>query len=200
MRDVLGPYRILADTLAERVFSDAHPWVRDVTISNSTFGNRYVRIASPNLGVHALGGGIGQGVAMGVGAALASKEAKAITLLGDGGTMLGLAEMITAVEEQAPLVYLLMNDKAYGVIQNIQDAQYDSRRHYSALATPDFAEFCKAIGMPHQLVSDISDFSAALDEAVAASGPRLIEIDMCAIGPFKEAFAGPPAGAAGKEA
>ncbi|MHA7881772.1 thiamine pyrophosphate-binding protein [Nitratireductor rhodophyticola] len=200
MRDVLGPYRILADTLAERVFSDAHPWVRDVTISNSTFGNRYVRIASPNLGVHALGGGIGQGVAMGVGAALASKEAKAITLLGDGGTMLGLAEMITAVEEQAPLVYLLMNDKAYGVIQNIQDAQYDSRRHYSALATPDFAEFCKAIGMPHRLVSDISDFSAALDEAVAASGPRLIEIDMCAIGPFKEAFAGPPAGAAGKEA
>ncbi|MBY8917580.1 thiamine pyrophosphate-binding protein [Nitratireductor sp. L1-7-SE] len=200
MRDVLGPYRILADTLAERVFSDAHPWVRDVTISNSTFGNRYVRIASPNLGVHALGGGIGQGVAMGVGAALASKGAKAITLLGDGGTMLGLAEMITAVEEQAPLVYLLMNDKAYGVIQNIQDAQYDSRRHYSALATPDFAEFCKAIGMPHRLVSDISDFSAALDEAVAASGPRLIEIDMCAIGPFKEAFAGPPAGAAGKEA
>ena len=40
----------------------------------------------------------------------------------------------------------------------------------------------------------------AFDEAVAADGPQLIEIDMCAIGPFNEAFAGPPAGAAGKEA
>ncbi|EKF18478.1 thiamine pyrophosphate-binding protein [Nitratireductor pacificus] len=197
MRDVLGPYRVVADTLADRVFSNGHPWVRDVTISNSTFGNRYVRIAGPNLGVHALGGGIGQGVAMGVGAAIASGGAKAITLLGDGGTMLGLAEMITAVEENAPLVYLLMNDKAYGVIQNIQDAQYGSRRHYSALATPDFAGFCRSIGMPHRLVSNVADFPAALDEAVAAEGPRLIEIDMCAVGPFNEAFAGPPAGAAG---
>lgn len=200
MRDVLGPYRVVADTLADRVFTNGHAWVRDVTISNSTFGNRYVRIAAPNLGVHALGGGIGQGVAMGVGAAVASKGAKAITLLGDGGTMLGLAEMITAVEENAPLVYLLMNDKAYGVIQNIQDAQYDSRRHYSALATPDFAGFCKSIGMPHRVISDVADFPTAFDEAVAADGPQLIEIDMCAIGPFNEAFAGPPAGAAGKEA
>lgn len=197
MRDVLGPYRIVADTLGERIFAGGHPWVRDVTISNSTFGNRYVRIAGPNLGVHALGGGIGQGVAMGVGAALGSRGAKAVTLLGDGGTMLGLAEMITAVEEKAPLVYLLMNDRAYGVIQNIQDAQYGSRRHYSALATPDFAAFCGSIGMPHSLVRDVADFPSVLDAALAAEGPRLIEIDMCAIGPFSEAFAGPPAGAAG---
>lgn len=199
MRDVLGPYRVVADTLADRVFANGHAWVRDVTISNSTFGNRYVRIAGPNLGVHALGGGIGQGVAMGVGAAVAAKGAKAVTLLGDGGTMLGLSEMITAVDENLPLVYVLMNDQAYGVIQNIQDAQYDSRRHYSALATPDFAVFCKAIGMPHRLVSDVSDFAATFDAAVAAPGPQLIEIDMCAIGTFNEAFAGPPAGAAGKE-
>jgi len=197
MREALGPYRVLADALSARVFSGRHPWVRDVTIANSTFGNRYVRIAAPNLGVHALGGGIGQGVAMGIGAALAGAEAKTVALLGDGGTMLGLAEMITAVEEQAPLVYVLMNDRAYGVIRNIQDAQYGSRRHYSALATPDFAAFCAAISMPHRLVRDMGEFPMALDEALAAAGPCVIEVDMCAIGPFREAFAGPPAGAAG---
>lgn len=197
MREALGPYRVLADALSARVFSGRHPWVRDVTIANSTFGNRYVRIAAPNLGVHALGGGIGQGVAMGIGAALAGAEAKTVALLGDGGTMLGLAEMITAVEEQAPLVYVLMNDRAYGVIRNIQDAQYGSRRHYSALATPDFAAFCAAISMPHRLVRDMGEFPMALDEALAAAGPCMIEVDMCAIGPFREAFAGPPAGAAG---
>lgn len=197
MRDVLGPYRVVADALTERVAAGRHPWVRDVTISNSTFGNRYVRLAEARHGVHALGGGIGQGVAMGIGAALASDGPKAITLLGDGGTMLGLAEMITAVEERVPLVYLLMNDRAYGVIQNIQDAQYGSRRHYSALATPDFATFCRSIGMPHRLVDDLEGFPAALDAALAAEGPQLLEVDMCAIGPFAQAFSGPPAGAAG---
>lgn len=198
MRDMLGPYRVVADTLSETVSAGGHVWVRDVTIANSTFGNRYVRVTHPRQGVHALSGGIGQGVAMGIGAALAkSGAAKAVTLLGDGGTMLGIAEMITAVEEKAPLVYVLMNDQAYGVIQNIQDAQYDSRRHYSALAAPDFAQFCASIGMPHRRVGDLAGFAGALDGALAAKGPQLVEVDMCAIGPFTSAFSGPPAGAAG---
>lgn len=199
MRNVLGPYAGVAEALTERVAAGRHPWVRDVTISNSTFGNRYVRIADPRHGVHALGGGIGQGVAMGVGAALGSSGPKAITLLGDGGTMLGLAEMITAVDENAPLVYVLMNDQAYGVIQNIQDAQYDSRRHFSKVAVPEFPTFCRAIGMPHTIVRSVEDFPAALDAALAADGPQVVEVDMVAIGPFAESFSGPPAGAAGNK-
>jgi len=197
MRDAMGPYRVIADALSERVAVGAHPWVRDVTISNSTFGNRYVPIAGPRLGVHALGGGIGQGVAMGIGAALGSSGPKAVTLLGDGGTMLGLAEMITAVDTGAPLVYVLMNDEAYGVIENIQDAQYGSRRHYSKVAVPDFATFCASIGMPHRRIASVEAFAETFDAAMAADGAQVLEVDMCAIGPFGEAFSGPPAGAAG---
>ncbi len=197
LREVLGPYSVVADAISEVVAAGGNSWVRDVTICNSTFGNRYVRLSDPRQGVHALGGGIGQGVAMGVGAALASTGAKAITLIGDGGTMLGLAEMITAVDEKAPLVYVLMNDQAYGVIRNIQDAQYGSRRHYSEIAVPEFGTFCASIGMPHTRVSDVEAFGEVLAEALQADGPQLIEVDMCAIGPFAEAFAGPPAGAAG---
>lgn len=199
MRAAIGPYGALADALLERVAPGGHPWVRDVTISNSTFGNRYVKFADPRHGVHALGGGIGQGIAMGIGAAIASPTAKAITLLGDGGAQLGIAEMITAVEERAQLVYVLMNDQAYGVIRNIQDAQYNGRHHYSVLNTPDFAAHCASIGMPHRKISDIADFAAALDGALAADGPQVIEIDMLAIGPFTESFSGPPAGAAGNK-
>ncbi|WP_011580166.1 MULTISPECIES: thiamine pyrophosphate-binding protein [Chelativorans] len=199
MRAAMGPYGSLADALLERVAPGRHPWVRDVTISNSTFGNRYVKFAEPRHGVHALGGGIGQGIAMGIGAAIASPSAKAITLLGDGGAQLGIAEMITAVEERAPLVYVLMNDQAYGVIRNIQDAQYNSRHHYSALRTPNFAAHCASIGLPHRKVTAVADFADALDAALAADGPQLIEIDMLAIGPFAESFSGPPAGAAGNK-
>lgn len=198
LRDKLGVYRVIADVLQERVSAGGHPFVRDVTICNSTFGNRYVQIDQPNHGVHALGGGIGQGAAMGIGAGLVAGQAKAIVLLGDGGLQLGMAELITAVGEQANLVYVLMNDQAYGVIKNIQDAQYDGRHHYSALKTPDFPLLCQSVGLTHRKISHEGEFADVLDAALTIQGPVLIEVDMVAIGPFAEAFAGPPAGAAGK--
>lgn len=197
LRAALGPYQVIADTLAQVVPAGRHPWVRDVTISNSTFGNRYVPIAAPNLGVHALGGGIGQGIAMGVGAGLAG-AGKAICLIGDGGAQLGLTELTTAVETGAEVVYVLMNDRAYGVIRNIQDAQYEGRREHSALLTPEFETFCASIGLPHERVGDVAGFEAALERALNAKGATVVEVDMTAIGPFAEAFAGPPAGAAQK--
>ncbi len=86
--------------LRDRVMKRALPWVRDVTISNSTFGNRYVCFAEPHLGVHALGGGIGMGTAMGIGASFATPDRKTVTLLGDGGTQVNLGEFATAVENQ----------------------------------------------------------------------------------------------------
>lgn len=196
LRAQLGPYAEIADRLSERVSAGAHPWVRDVTIANSTFGNRFVRIAAPHLGVHALGGGIGQGLAMAIGAALAQPGPKTVALVGDGGLMLGLAELMTAVEEQAPLVVVLMNDKGYGVIRNIQDAQYGGRQVYAAPATPDFAGLCAAMGLAHRTVRDVGAFAPVFDAALAMAEPVLIEIDMTAIGPFAEPFAGPPAGAA----
>ena len=198
LRAGLGPYTPLADFLSERVSQGGHPWVRDVTISNSTFGNRYVRIAAPHLGVHALGGGIGQGIAMGIGAAMAGIDAKTITLLGDGGAQLMIGELATAVEMQANMVFVLMNDRGYGVIRNIQNVQYGSRHVYSNILTPDFALVCRSVGLPHERVGEIGDFGAALQRALDAKGPRLIEVDMVAIGPFSRSFAGPPAGAAGQ--
>jgi acetolactate synthase I/II/III large subunit len=197
LRQTLGPYQVIADDLLARVPTGRHPWVRDVTISNSTFGNRYVQIAAPHLGVHAAGGGIGQGIPMAIGAALAGERGKTIALSGDGGAMLCLGELVTAVEEKAPMVLILMNDRAYGVIQNIQDAQYQGRRHYSSPKTPDFALLAQSIGLPHHRVSRVEDFGVTLDRAIAADGPQLIEVDMMAIGPFAQSFGGPPAGAAG---
>ena len=57
--DGLGPYSALVDQLQEAA-GRRFNWVRDVTVSNSTWGNRYLRIFDPLAGVHALGGGIGQ--------------------------------------------------------------------------------------------------------------------------------------------
>jgi acetolactate synthase I/II/III large subunit len=198
LRASLGPYGELADILSDHMQRGKHPWVRDVTISNSTFGNRYVRIAAPHLGVHALGGGIGQGIAMGIGAALAGEKSKTVTLLGDGGSQLMIGELATAVEAGANVVFLMMNDRGYGVIRNIQDAQYGSRRVYADILTPDFSLVCRSVGLPHQRITKMTEFGPAFQRALETPGPCMIEIDMTAIGPFSQKFAGPPAGAAGE--
>jgi acetolactate synthase-1/2/3 large subunit len=197
LAQALGTYRVVADVLQARVASGRHPFVRDVTLSNSVFGNRYVQLAAPHLGVHALGGGIGQGVAMAIGAALARSPAKTIALIGDGGAMVNLGELATVVETKANIVLVLMNDRGYGVIRNIQDAQFGGRRHYTDLHTPDFQLLAASFGLRHQRVADVDDFANALDRALLAGGPQLVEVDMAAIGRFPESFAGPPAGAAG---
>lgn len=199
LREKLGPYQAVADTLLSRVHEGRHPWVRDVTISNSTFGNRYVQIAAPHLGVHSLGGGIGQGIAMGIGTAIGAKDTRTVTLLGDGGAMLGIAELITALDEQVNALFIIMNDSAYGVIENIQDAQYGGRRHYSKLKGYDYQKLCDSMDMPYMKVDAAETFEASFDQAMTVNGPMVLEVDMVKIGPFAESFSGPPAGAAGNK-
>jgi acetolactate synthase-1/2/3 large subunit len=187
VRDGLGPYAALVDAVQAAAGGD-FVWVRDVTVSNSTWGNRALRIHGPRDGVHALGGGIGQGLPMGIGAALAAGGRRTFILCGDGGLQLSLAELSTFAQERPDAVLIVMNDGGYGVIKNIQDAIYGGRRHCVEIGTPDFGALAQAIGFPHRRVTRVEDAAAAL----AGSGPVMVEIDMHAIGPFAAAFAGPP--------
>jgi acetolactate synthase-1/2/3 large subunit len=167
-------------------------WVRDVTVSNSTWGNRLLRLDGPRNGVHALGGGIGMGAAMAVGAALAADGRKTVALSGDGGLMLNLGELATAVQEGVDLLLVVMNDKGYGVIRNIQDARFGGRHYYADLHTPGFADLARGLGWKHHRLSRIEDVGALVAKVADETGPRLLEVDMQAIGPFAAAFAGPP--------
>lgn len=199
LRDGLGPYA----ALVEAVQADAGTrfnWVRDVTVSNSTWGNRELRIFDPRAGVHALGGGIGLGLAMAIGAAIGAKVhgtgRKTVLLAGDGGFVLNLGELACAVQEQADFKIVLMNDRSYGVIKNIQDAQYGGRKVYADLHTPDYAKLAESLQFDHRRVAKLADARGQLAELGSRAGPAMLEIDMKAIGSFKTAFAGPPVKAA----
>ena len=191
LRNTLGPYDAFVDTLQAVLPPDAL-WVRDVTISNSTWGNRLLKIFDPRNGIHALGGGIGQGMPMGIGAALGADGRKVVALCGDGGLMLNIGELATAVQEQADVTLLVMNDQGYGVIRNIQDARFGGHHYFTDLRLPDFATLAQALGVPHWSVTAVSEFGATFREALAVNGPALVEVDMQVIGPFKVPFAGPP--------
>ena len=191
MRETLGPYEAILDALIETVPADL-VWVRDITLSNSMWGNRLPPLQGPRDGVHALGGGIGQGIAMAVGAALAAGGRKTVALTGDGGFYVSLGELATAVQERADVVFVVMNDKGYGVIRNIQDAKFGGRQHYADLHMPEFADLSRTMGLPFFRVADAGEMAPALAAALTVDGPALVEIDMTAIGPFARPFAGPP--------
>jgi acetolactate synthase I/II/III large subunit len=191
LRQGLKPYDTLVEALQKAAPRD-FIWVRDVTVSNSTWGNRYLRLSGPRNGVHALGGGIGMGAPMAIGAALAAGGRRTVALAGDGGLQLNIGELATAVQERADIVLLVMNDRGYGVIRNIQDARFGGRKHYVDLHTPNFAELCKSIGLRHLRLDDAGRASDVLASAFAQPGPVMVEVDMTAIGSYATRFAGPP--------
>ncbi|MDB5966683.1 MAG: thiamine pyrophosphate-binding protein [Polaromonas sp.] len=190
----LGAYVSLKDGLARQAGTGLW-WVRDITLSNSMWGNRAPVLDHPRAGVHALGGGIGQGLAMAIGTAIADKEhglgRKTVALIGDGGFMLNVGELACAVQEKANIVMLLMNDSCYGVIKNIQDDIYGSRHCYVDLHTPDFAQFCASLQVGHFRLGSPAETAQVLASAFAATGPVVVEVDMKAWGPFAAKFAGP---------
>jgi acetolactate synthase-1/2/3 large subunit len=191
LRDTLGPYGQLVDQVAQAL-PRGFTWVRDITVSNSTWGNRLLTMTPDSVGIYALGGGIGQGMPMAIGAALGAPARKTVALVGDGGLYVTLGELATAVQEQADLVMLVMNDRGYGVIRNIQDAKFGSRHYFVDLHTPDFGDLARTMGWHFRRVGSLNEFPEAFAASLAAKGPAMIEIDMTAIGPFAVKFGGPP--------
>jgi len=191
----IGPYAQLKAGLQAAVGQNLW-WVRDITLSNTMWGNRAPLLNHPRAGVHALGGGIGQGLAMGIGAALANQAhglgRKTVVLAGDGGFMLNLGELACAVQEEADLMVLLMNDRRYGVIKNIQDAVYGSRHCYVDLHTPDFAALCASMQAAYLRLDSPAATVSVLSQGLQQRGPVVVEVDMAAWGEFPVKFAGPP--------
>ncbi len=193
LRSAIAPYDGLADALAAGMGRDAL-WVRDITVANSTWGNRLLKVHGPRNALHPAGGGIGQGLALAIGASVAAPGRKVVCLTGDGGLVLNLGELMTAAEVGADLALVVMNDRGYGVIRNIQDAEYGGRRRFVDLATPDFAALAAACGLDYRQISAPREFAPGIRDALARPGPALIEVDMTAIGPPRIPFGGPMGG------
>ncbi len=190
----LGPYLALKNALQAQAGA-AIWWVRDITLSNSMWGNRAPLLDHPRAGVHALGGGIGQGLAMSIGVAVADEAhslgRKTIALIGDGGFMLNVGELACAAQERANVVLIVMNDGGYGVIKNIQDDIYGSRHCYVDLHTPDFSQLCASMGVAHLKLSAAEQSGDVLAQALQMRGPVMLEVDMKSYGQFAAKFAGP---------
>ena len=168
-------------------------WIRDVTISNSTWGNRLMPVEKWFQNIYPVGAGIGPGMSLGIGASLATEEkVKSIAMCGDGGFMLNVSELWTAVEINSNIIFMVMNDKGYGVIKHIQDSLYGGRRNFADLQVPNFKELADTVKMKYLIVKSSSEFENILKKAFNLSGPVLLEIDINSIGELPRYFIPPP--------
>jgi acetolactate synthase-1/2/3 large subunit len=188
-RAAIGPYAQINDLI--RIKLPEHAVIaRDVTVPSSSWGNRLLEVYDPATNVYPLGGGIGQGLAMGIGAAAARPDGPTLVIAGDGGLAVHLGEMATLAEQDPWLVLVVFNDGGYGVLRGIQDA-HGSRRAGVDLLTFDFAKVAQSVGIEHRLVRAAGEFDEALTAALAERRPSVIEIDMTSIGPMPRPFVPP---------
>ncbi len=195
----LGPYAEVPGILRAVVPADAL-WVRDITLNNSTWGNRLFPLERPSQNIYPVGAAIGPGLSLGIGAALAPGGRKTVVMTGDGGFAMHLSELWTATQQAANVTVMVMNDAGYGVIKHIQSQMYGERHHYADLSSPPLSELAALAGVPFFRVSAVSDLAAQMGAALAIEGPSLVEVDMQAIGAFPPYFAPPPYASATDEA
>lgn len=163
---------------------------RDVTIPSSQWGNRLLSIHDRATNVFPLGGGIGQGLAMGIGAAHARPDVPTLVIAGDGGLAVHLGELASLAGSGAHVVVLVFNDGGYGVLRNMQEKN-GFRRSGVDLHTPRFDLLAASMDLPYRLVQGPGVIAAALDDAIAHRGPSLIEIDVEAVHPTPGPFVPP---------
>lgn len=185
----IGPYLPICRSLRS-LLPRRSVVARDVTIPSSMWGNRLLEMYESSSNVFPVGGGIGQGLAMGLGAAAARPEEPTVVLAGDGGLAVHLGELATLAGERPWLVLLVFNDGGYGVLRNMQDHHAD-RRSGVDLFTPDFSRLAAGMDLPYQLVQASGQFEEAFAKALDERGPHLIEVDVTALEPLPEPFVPP---------
>jgi acetolactate synthase-1/2/3 large subunit len=157
--------------------------VRDATVPAYLWGDRLLPILEPRTSVRSASAAIGPGLPLALGAAAGSGR-PAVLIAGDGGFMLHVGELATAVQHDLPVVICLFNDRGYGVLRDIEARQFDGRNFGVELTTPDFPALAASMGVRAARVADPAEFESRFREAIESSRPALIDIDLLALSPL----------------
>ncbi|MBP1948370.1 thiamine pyrophosphate-binding protein [Virgibacillus litoralis] len=180
LRSQIEPYGEVADIMREQL-PESTILVTDVTIPGYTWGNKLFDIYEPRNYLHMTGGGIGQGLPMAIGAQIAQPEKPVVLIAGDGGFMMNAGEMITAIQENTPIVILLFDDGGYGILRYYQEAAY-GRRTSVDLENPDFVMMAKSMGFESEKLRSVEEFKEGLSNAIVSNKPYLVVVDVAAMG------------------
>jgi acetolactate synthase-1/2/3 large subunit len=125
--------------------------------------------------------GFGPPAALGV--KLASPDKVVVSMVGDGGFGQNPAMLATAADENLAVVWVVMNNNAFGTIAGLQKAHYGLTYGTTFPKVgddymPRYADIAKAYGVDGVRVRSAADFKPALEAAIASGRPTVIDVAM----------------------
>ena len=92
--------------------------------------------------------------------------------------MFTMQELSTAVHHKLNFVTILFNDNSFANVQRQQDEWFGGRRICSDLTNPDFVKMARSFGASAHRVSSPAELGKTLPNAIAESGPTIIEVSV----------------------
>jgi len=126
---------------------------------------------------------MGFGAPAAVGAKIACPDRVVVALVGDGGFGQNPAVLATAAEQNTGVVWVIMNNNAYGTIAGLEKAHYGTtfgtvfERNGKPYA-PDYAAIAKAYGIDGVKIRSAAEFRPALEAAIKSNRPCVIDVEM----------------------
>jgi acetolactate synthase-1/2/3 large subunit len=138
--------------------------------------HRYYRYRMLGTQIAPKSGSMGYGLPAAIAAQLRYPERKVICLAGDGCFMMASQEFATAVQQQLPIVILIVNNAMYGSIRMHQELSFPNRPSGTDLLNPDFAALARCYGAAGEAIDHPDDFPDAFARALAERKPTIIEL------------------------
>nr|WP_209658822.1 thiamine pyrophosphate-binding protein [Acetoanaerobium pronyense] len=119
-----------------------------------------------------------------IGGKLAAPDKVVLTLVGDGGFGVNPGALATAVEQGIPVIWVVMNNSAFGTIAGLEYANYKTK--FGTVFTtpngdsysPKWADVAKAYGVDSIKINSTEEFLPALEKAVKSNKPYLLDVPM----------------------
>ncbi len=123
-------------------------------------------------------GTLGHAFPVGVGAKIARPDRAVVVLSGDGGFLYNSQELATAVQHGINAVVIVFNDNAYGNVLRAQMEEFGGHVLGTRLRNPDFVALARSYGARGVRADGAPELEAALEDALAADAPTLIEVPL----------------------
>lgn len=177
----MQPQRILADV--REVLPEDAIITTDVGWNKNGVGQQFDVLTPSTIFTPGGFATMGFGAPAAVGAKIACPDRVVVSLVGDGGFGQNPAVLATAAEENIPVIWIIMNNFAYGTIAGLQKAHFNTTlgtlfkiddQPYS----PDYAAIAKAYGIEGIKIESAEEFKPALERAISMNKPVVIDVAM----------------------
>jgi len=140
------------------------------------FGRNFQMKKTQKMIMSGLLASMGFGLPGALAAALVYPQRQIVCITGDGGFTQVMGDFLTALKYQLPVKVFVMNNKSLGMIQQEQKVEGypSSQTELHDFSFADYAEHSGGVGIK---VSEPYKLEEAVDKALAATQPVIVDID-----------------------